>query len=446
MFRSIIKNNLSIILILFNNNIFSQSSVSSMLTIDHENNITIRDNRIDAKYISTPFKDAFFLINRNDINENDLIKIDSIIATSVQLASLKIIFQYNKNGKISEWLILLPYNNSWVNSDKDVLDYDTNNNLITDTWLGWNNVEWDTLTRINYSYDSQGLVTGNVFQNYVASSWINSSSENYEYDSHGNLKTSQGKVWMDNRWENNLLINFYYSNKDLRDSALLQVWNFDKWENHSKTIFYYNELNANLDSLLAKTWTGNRWNDYMKRKIAYYEGYNQTEELDQIWDVNDWLNQTRRFYTYQESNFITNAFCEIWENNDWVAGDGDIYFENPDGFKVALITNNIDAYYSKITDIKDETKFSSINYNLMQNYPNPFNPTTNIRYQISQKGLVSLKVYDILGKEVTNLVNEEKAPGMYKTEFNASFLPSGIYFYRLQINSYVKTMKMLLLK
>jgi len=321
-----------------------------------------------------------------------------------------------------------------------------NNNLITETLLGWDNIDWDSLARINYSYDSLGLVTGNVFQNYAAGSWVNSSSENYKYDSHGNLKTNQGRVWIDNRWENNLLINFYYSNQDLRDSALLQVWNVDKWENHSKTIFYFNELNASLDSLLTKTWAGNNWNDYLKRKIAYYKSYNQTEELDQIWDVNGWLNQTRRFYTYQESNFITNAFCKIWENNDWVAGDGDLYFENPDGFKVAFITNNIDAYYSRITNIKYETKLSTINYNLMQNYPNPFNPTTNIKYQISHNGFVTLKVYDILGKEVAILVQEEKAYGVYEAEFNASLLPSGIYFYRLHINSYTKTMKMLLLK
>ena len=87
-----------------------------------------------------------------------------------------------------------------------------------------------------------------------------------------------------------------------------------------------------------------------------------------------------------------------------------------------------------------------MNYKLMQNYPNPFNPTTKIKYQIPQKGFVSLKVYDILGKEVAILVKEEKRPGVYEIEFNASFLPSGIYFYRLQINDYTKTLKMLLLK
>ena len=446
MFRSIIRNNSIVIIILFNTYIFSQSSDSLMLNIDSKNNVILRDNRVDTKYNSSPLKDAFFLINRDNINDNDLIKIDSIISTSAQLESQKIIFQYNKNGKISEWLTLRASNNDWDISDKNMLDYDMNNNLITDTWLSWNNIDWDSLSRINYSYDSQGLVTGSVFQYYAASGWINSSSQDYEYDSHGNLKTRLGSVWIGNRWENNSLANYYYSNQDLRDSVLFQIWNIDKWENYSKTIFYYNELNANLDSLLAKTWADNRWNDYLNRKIAYYESYNQTEELDQIWDIKGWQNLTRRFYTYQGSNFIINAYCEIWENNDWVAGDGDIFFENPDGFKVAFITNNIDAYYSRITNIKDETKFISMNYKLMQNYPNPFNPTTKIKYQIPQKGFVSLKVYDILGKEVAILVKEEKRPGVYEIEFNASFLPSGIYFYRLQINDYTKTLKMLLLK
>ena len=85
-------------------------------------------------------------------------------------------------------------------------------------------------------------------------------------------------------------------------------------------------------------------------------------------------------------------------------------------------------------------------FDLAQNYPNPFNPNTNIKFQIAQEGLVTLKVYDILGKEVATLVNEELQPGFYNTEFDATALSSGIYFYKLIANDFVATKKMLLIK
>jgi hypothetical protein len=83
---------------------------------------------------------------------------------------------------------------------------------------------------------------------------------------------------------------------------------------------------------------------------------------------------------------------------------------------------------------------------LYQNYPNPFNPETTIKYQIPTPGLVTLKVYDILGREVSTLVNENKIEGSYDFTFNATRFPSGVYIYQLRVNDYVSSKKMILLK
>lgn len=83
---------------------------------------------------------------------------------------------------------------------------------------------------------------------------------------------------------------------------------------------------------------------------------------------------------------------------------------------------------------------------LDQNYPNPFNPTTTIRYSIPQSEFVTLQVFDVLGNEVTTLVNEEKPAGNYEVNFNVAILSSGIYLYRLQAGSFVETKKMILLR
>jgi hypothetical protein len=82
----------------------------------------------------------------------------------------------------------------------------------------------------------------------------------------------------------------------------------------------------------------------------------------------------------------------------------------------------------------------------INNYPNPFNPTTTINYQLPESGFVTIKVFDILGREVALLVNENKSAGYYKVNFNGSKLTSGVYIYTIQVNGITQSKKMLLAK
>jgi hypothetical protein len=83
---------------------------------------------------------------------------------------------------------------------------------------------------------------------------------------------------------------------------------------------------------------------------------------------------------------------------------------------------------------------------LHQNYPNPFNPSTTIQYQIPKANHVTLNVFDVLGREVATLVNEQKPAGTYTVQFEGSGLTSGVYFYRLQSGTYSDTKKLVLLR
>ena len=103
----------------------------------------------------------------------------------------------------------------------------------------------------------------------------------------------------------------------------------------------------------------------------------------------------------------------------------------------------------------DTTIFTSVNSNntnisddyiLEQNYPNPFNNSTIINYTLKAKGFVKLIVYDILGKEIVKLINEEQKAGTYKIPFSINNLPSGIYFYRMETPKYVETKRMVVVK
>ncbi|MCK9279347.1 MAG: T9SS type A sorting domain-containing protein [Melioribacteraceae bacterium] len=116
--------------------------------------------------------------------------------------------------------------------------------------------------------------------------------------------------------------------------------------------------------------------------------------------------------------------------------------------EITNINNNI-----RIPAIKKPTSVDDLNngvipnvYSLEQNYPNPFNPTTTIKYQIPKEGIVQLKVFDILGREVSTLINEIQTPGNHKVNFDGKYLSSGVYFYRLTSGSFVSTKKFILIK
>ena len=100
---------------------------------------------------------------------------------------------------------------------------------------------------------------------------------------------------------------------------------------------------------------------------------------------------------------------------------------------------------SNTVSVEDELPLPT-EFRLEQNFPNPYNPSTTIQYVIKERSSVELVLFDVLGREVEVLVNEEQDAGFYKVNFNAGRLASGIYFYRLQAGSFVDTKKMILLK
>ncbi|NOX17431.1 MAG: T9SS type A sorting domain-containing protein, partial [Chlorobi bacterium] len=105
-----------------------------------------------------------------------------------------------------------------------------------------------------------------------------------------------------------------------------------------------------------------------------------------------------------------------------------------------------------VTGINEPDNIQPERFFLSQNYPNPFNkgfggnPTTTIDYLLKENGFVQLKVYDVLGKEVISLVNEEKPAGNYSVKFDMKTLPSGVYIYALRVNDFMQSRKMILMK
>lgn len=168
-------------------------------------------------------------------------------------------------------------------------------------------------------------------------------------------------------------------------------------------------------------------------------------------------------YSADITNF-TMGYCEVVQGTITKTSAKlrtyiyDLYVEDPyEGTmfiaRVPAEPNNVVFAYTTLGKSgiqkldEDQANISELNeYKLFDNYPNPFNPSTTISYQLKESGHVSLKVYDILGKEIAELVNEFKDKGSYESTLNASALSSGIYFYRIKVNDFISSKKMLLTK
>jgi beta-lactamase class A len=132
------------------------------------------------------------------------------------------------------------------------------------------------------------------------------------------------------------------------------------------------------------------------------------------------------------------------KNCQVITGDMNLLLVSPAYFgvwKLPLSKNNASTSFSKI-----ENNTLPSEYKLQQNYPNPFNPVTRIDYDLPADVNVSIKIFDVAGREIKTLVNENQEAGYYTMEFNASNLASGVYFYRIIAGDFLEVKRMVLIK
>ena len=151
-----------------------------------------------------------------------------------------------------------------------------------------------------------------------------------------------------------------------------------------------------------------------------------------------------------------NAESEAWSNIGFVNGNGSSsemhYYSFSDQsvpvgkYFYRLKQMDFDGNYEYSGEVEATVTEVLQDYTLQQNYPNPFNPSTKISFSIPQSGFTTLKVFDVLGNEVANIIEGELNQGSYELQFNSSGLSSGIYFYSLTSGEFTKTMKMILTK
>ena len=157
-------------------------------------------------------------------------------------------------------------------------------------------------------------------------------------------------------------------------------------------------------------------------------------------------NSTPMMTTVAATTQLTAPTASQWATKIYLmpVGTNMVRFVAKSAFGNNLFIDDITS--GTATGIGDPISFTPTKYELFQNYPNPFNPTTKINFSLPKSGLVTLKVYDMLGKEVAQLVNEVRNVGNYSVDFNAANLSSGVYFYKITAEGFSDVKRMMLIK
>jgi hypothetical protein len=247
--------------------------------------------------------------------------------------------------------------------------------------------------------------------------------------------------------ENNWQINLFAQNSISKDALFYFGVNQNATAGFDNLFDFAKPPLLPNDSALEIYFKRSNWNNLFNKYLSDIRNSNFSSQSE--WDFEfssvkienssiNWINLQS-----QIPASVFNAYDFILQD---ISNNATINMKNQTSYNFlhnGTVTNF--KVIAKITSSNDE-KIILFDYALEQNYPNPFNPNTIIEYSLKDKEFVTLKIFDVLGNEVTTLVNEEKSAGRYRVDFNASGLSTGVYFYKITAGSFSATRKMIILR
>ncbi len=360
---------------------------------------------------------------------------------------------------------------AWVFTTRQTYTYDANGNTLTDEQERWNNGAWEGYIRITFTYNQFGLRATSLMDMYLAGSWQPRFRDTFVYDSQMNMISSLNEQFI-LTWTNSARVTYTYNAQSFMILQLSEMWN-NGWQNQHRAS-YTHYSNGLIHTLISENWNNGAWEYYFKNTLTYtpsqmlatelmerwdngawalherfthtYDGQdNNTSELFEHYVNGGWENVSQQNYQYDQHGNATFGEYMMWENGNWVAADGYMLISYNHGWDWMYIDGkNVLVSYSSFTGIDEGTQPEG--FTLYQNYPNPFNPSTTISYQLPKQSMVQLDVYNALGELIGTLVNGVQDAGDYTLSWDASRFGSGVYFLRLEADTYVSVRKMQLLK
>lgn len=404
-------------------------------------------------------------------------------------------YTYSSSGNL-EMIIDQSWNgSSWDNNYRYTYQYNVNNLVSLKLEEQWDSGNWVYSIRDIYSYNLQNLVSLIASDWWTGTAWKESVEIYYEYDGSENVIDKLTKFWeseilgLQNKFHTTYE---YIPATSLESKVENQEWDLQSlvWINTSRDIYTYNGNNV-LTHFLGESWNGATWTPGFQEIYSLDANGNVDTLLSQFRSGSDWINSFRSIHIWSavipveltSFNIIAkdNSVRLSWEteteiNNygfeierkiagsdfitiGFVSGNGTTTEPKIYIFTDTDLSNGKYVYRLKQVDFNGMYEYSneveidfyySLYYSLDQNYPNPFNPSTKISWQSPSSGWQTIKVFDMLGREVATLVDEYRDAGNYEVEFqitsgNTEFA-SGIYYYQLRAGNYTDTKKMLLIK
>jgi hypothetical protein len=379
-----------------------------------------------------------------DISGKLLAELHEWLSNNVWVNTWKTSYTYDDNGDMLIKLSAYWENNAWVNYSRYTYTNDNKGNALVELGENWMNNDWVNSDRYTFTYDNNNYWVTELYESWTNNAWINSFRITLTLDNIGNRLAELDEIWINNAWMNSNRYTNTYDNNGNQITKLTEKWINNAWAISFRSTYTYDN-NGNKLTYLGENWTNNVWVNSGRSTYTYDNAGNQITYISEQYTNNTWVNSAKATYTYDANGNALYGEYFIW-GNSWIAGNGLFFFYY--NFK-----KNVQSYYGHIVNISYisiteviENNIPINGFGLAQNYPNPFNPSTKIQYSIAKSNEVTLKVFDILGREMAVLVNELKEAGIHEVLFDASKFVSGIYVYTLISGNFLESKKMLLMK
>jgi hypothetical protein len=375
----------------------------------------INNNDLEQMWVNGQWVNSTLDSSTYDAKGNMLVHLSSYFSGGVRKDSILSFRTYDANGSMLTNLREYMTNGQWVNHDRSTYTNDGSGNHLTSLFETWTNNQWTNSEQWAYTYDGNGNMLTSLYQYWGNSQWNNGTLGTYTYNGNGKVLTGLSQSWSGG-WTNSSQSTYTYDANGYEINWLMQSWSSGQWVNAAQ-FTYTNNSNGKVLTSLYQNWWNSTWTNYHQSTCTYDANGNELTGYNTQWSNSSWQP-----FDY---DFIVNV-------------NGNDYYFNGYAINISYILVNTTGVLADNNIIKG--------YSLSQNYPNPFNPSTTISFDLPTKSYVSLKVFDVMGREVATIASEELSAGTYTRQWNASNMSSGIYFYRLQAGNYFESKKLILLK
>jgi len=352
------------------------------------------------------------------------------LAGSEWINSMRLSYSYDVNGNIVSQLYE-NWNGNWVNNQRSVYTFDNRNNRTSHSIQTWNGNYWTNAFKWIYTYDDNDNLLTELVQTGSDTTWHDIVLRTYNYNAYNYNISRLEQRWMSGNWENDVLDTFSYDADTVLIHQLQQQWLDSNWVNFMRYTYSYNE-NSDWTSRLKETWQ-NAWTNSQLTTRTFDAHNNRIGELIQVWE-GTWENDSRNILAYDNNDNRIEYIMQFWDGENWAYYYKDNRTYDPNHFMITLTTtewaeNGIDTVLHDSTHYYFHTLLEIPDHQIPRSditiYPNPCNGSFNI---LCDSPVNSIEVCSLSGQKVKGL-HVYSTGGAIHVE--VPYLDPGIYLVKL---------------